>query len=189
MSAATSRARQVLGLSAYVTGAIAASILVHQVLSLMLYVTVAPEWPVLTPNQHLIVLASALCACPAIVVLTRRRRDRGQNVRGVVTAGVGLILLAVSYRFTGFAVFLTLLVVSRLVAGRPILWLIWGIGVLVCLAPIDVTLRRSAAGARWVETGSCELSVSAVRLNTRNDFVCVDEGSTLYYSPSWVWVW
>jgi hypothetical protein len=139
------------------------------------------------------VLLAALAFIPGVWVLARRVGSRwspGSAVT-VLQAGLGLSVLAVSYRLPALAG-LCLVLVWQLVARPAILssWCAWALAMALSLLPVDVSLQNLPGPARAAETAPCSTGGAYEAMaNTTQEYVCRDWGQTLYRAPERVWVW
>jgi hypothetical protein len=180
----------------YAIGMLAGSLLLWQTAALLLVVTIGPGAPSveLAIRDQARVFQIALSTLPGVLVGAARLRTRRGWLDSslLVQAGTGLFALALSYRFLALLTFFGMLLSRSAVSDtrRAIGWRLWGATLLVCLAPIDISLRSAVTSPRprLVATANCA-SRRDIELNSASQLVCVAGGPWLYSEPRWVVVW
>jgi hypothetical protein len=183
----------------YAVGALAALLLGWHIVALALSVTIGPgaphlEFPI--GGQLRVFAAAAVCLGAALGAAARVRRSCRSRMASstlVVQLGVMLFAMALSYRFVALVMCLAMLLCRMHLSDRRerlALWF-WGIGVLSCLAPVDITLRRSSAisAPGLVLAGECSGSLTAGEANLAGRVVCLPDTPFLYSGPRYVLVW
>jgi hypothetical protein len=148
----------------------------------------------LQPGQ-LGVAGLALAAIPAVGLLgIRARRRWGVRAALIITdALLALCLLALSYRLVGALAVVGLLLFDAKTQGKGGRVALWVLIVMLCLAPVDVSLQSGAVpGPRWLPTTAGDFtSMDAFLHGPKHGYVVLDTGShqILYYEPRLVWAW
>jgi hypothetical protein len=189
--------RAVCEVCLYSAGVYAGIMLAWHVAALALVVTVGPGAPALRFPilDQLRVFWLALASLPAFVAASARLRAWGGRVDAALPlqVGTGLFALALSYRFVALLILCGVLIchlrnsnVRRLAA-----WWMWGLALLACLAPVDVSLRSSAALRQpgLVPTAECQTVHRAAEEEQAGTLVCVPDSPLLYSEPRYMVVW
>lgn len=180
-----------------VAGLFGAGLLVWHVAALLLAITIGPGAPALPfpiASQLEVLEVAVVTLAVTFVGSAVCRPTQGQlDSSLLLQLGTGLVALALSYRFVALLVLLGIIACRSRQSERRRLaaWRMWAAVLLVCLAPIDISLRATVGSPRprLVRTANCELSSRMSELNNASSIVCVAGGTPLYSEPRWVLVW
>ncbi len=145
-------------------------------------------------HQELSVLAFAAPLGGAFLALRIRRQFGNRGAALLVEAAAGLALLAVSYRLASLlglaAIVAVPMVVRSNTTASRFRAVAWPFVLLLCLAPVDVSLQAYPSRAHWAPTISGLLAGSAFEKAEQGELVVVGGCSGApHYPPRWVWVW
>lgn len=136
-----------------------------------------------------------LAALPAIGLARMAVRERFGERIALHVADVLLAVgfLAWTYRLTALVlvavVSLAMLVTPAALASPAARWASRAAFVVLCLAPVDVTVRAGVRPAHFAPAVSGLLTGSAFEAADRGEIVVVGGCSSVYNEPRWMWVW